>query len=63
MNRLARYWKAIGAALGMIVTLIISLQPVLGDHVPAWVPVLTGALTVVAVWWVKNDPFVDPPAV
>lgn len=56
-----RNWKSIIAGLGIAITLITSAN--VGDPIPEWVPVVTGALTTLLVWMKANAPKESPPAI
>ena len=62
MNTVARYWKAIAAVVGLVLTLLTSLQSVWGDSAPEWVPFAVAALTAISVYRVENAPLPEKNA-
>lgn len=59
MENLKQYSKAIVAAIGLLLVILTSLQGVMGDDLPSWVPILIAVLTSVSVYLAPNRQATD----
>ena len=60
-EKLGRYNKAIEAFFGLVIicgTTLLGLSDQIPEDVSKWVTVVVAVITVIRVWWVKNEPLV-----
>jgi hypothetical protein len=58
-GKAAHYAKAIEAFFGLFIvvgTALLGMGEQIPDSVARWITVIVGVITVIRVWWVKNEP-------